>query len=166
MPAARAAASREPPSSTSARASIRRAALASRHRPASRRSSTAPSSFRVTATAMAPPAHRLHRRSTPSGRAWRYGPNGHKPRPVVLALQLRFAVISGPLRRHGLEVADGGRGGQGCAGALGLLAAGGEAADPAAVQPGAGGGLGRAVSGWPAPARAAQDRVDAGGGGG
>jgi len=26
---------------------------------------------------------------------------------------LRFAVISGPLRRHGLEVADGGRGGQG-----------------------------------------------------
>src|SRR4051812_27767169 len=55
MPAARAASSREDPSSTSARASIRRAALASRHRAASRRSSTAPGSFRVIATVMAPP---------------------------------------------------------------------------------------------------------------
>src|SRR5438270_12873183 len=55
MPAARAAPSREAPSSTSARASIRRAALASRHRAASRRSSTAPGSFRVLATVMAPP---------------------------------------------------------------------------------------------------------------
>src|SRR5689334_4020994 len=61
MPAARAASSREDPSSTSARASIRRAARASRHRPASRRSSTAPSSFRVTATVMAP----LRRSATP-----------------------------------------------------------------------------------------------------
>src|SRR3954471_20920175 len=55
MPAARAASSREAPSSTSAGASIRRAALASRHRAASRRSSTAPGSFRVIATVMAPP---------------------------------------------------------------------------------------------------------------
>src|SRR5438445_11192241 len=55
MPAARAAPSREAPSSTSARASIRRAALASRHRAASRRSSTAPGSFRGIATVMAPP---------------------------------------------------------------------------------------------------------------
>src|SRR3954469_22515266 len=55
MPAGRAASSREAPSSTSARASIRRAARASRHRLASRRSSTAPSSFRVIATVMAPP---------------------------------------------------------------------------------------------------------------
>src|SRR5947209_15742566 len=55
MPAARAASSREAPSSTSARASIRTAALASRHRAASRRSSTAPGSFRVIATVMAPP---------------------------------------------------------------------------------------------------------------
>src|SRR3954454_2213774 len=55
MPAARAASSREAPSSTSAKASIRRAALASRHRAASRRSSTAPGSFRVIATVMAPP---------------------------------------------------------------------------------------------------------------
>src|SRR3954451_9987210 len=55
MPAARAASSREAPSGTSARASIRRAALASRHRAASRRSSTAPGSFRVIATVMAPP---------------------------------------------------------------------------------------------------------------
>ena len=58
MPAARAASSREAPSSTSARASIRRAARASRHRPASRRSSTAPSSFRVIAIVIAPPDRR------------------------------------------------------------------------------------------------------------
>src|SRR5690242_13150208 len=83
MPAARAASARETPSSTSARASIRRAARASRHRPASRRSSAAPGSRRVTATVMAPSADRLHRRSTPAGRAWRHGPNGHKPRPLV-----------------------------------------------------------------------------------
>src|SRR4051795_6467269 len=49
MPAARAASSREDPSSTSARASIRRAALASRHRAASRRRSPAPGSRRVIA---------------------------------------------------------------------------------------------------------------------
>src|SRR5436309_11073437 len=55
MPAARAASSREDPSSTRARASIRREAAVSRHRLASRRSSTAPSSLRVTATVMAPP---------------------------------------------------------------------------------------------------------------
>src|SRR4051812_4882590 len=53
MPAGRAASSREAPSST--RASIRREAAVSRHRLASRRSSTAPSSFRVIATVMAPP---------------------------------------------------------------------------------------------------------------
>src|SRR6478752_7274680 len=49
MPAARAASSREDPSSTSARASIRRAARASRHRAASRRRSPAPGSCRVIA---------------------------------------------------------------------------------------------------------------------
>src|SRR4051794_32327766 len=67
MPAARAASSREDPSSTSARASIRGAARAPRHRPASRRSSAAPSSSRVIATVMAPSADRPHRRSTASG---------------------------------------------------------------------------------------------------
>src|SRR3954462_3607116 len=82
MPAARAASAREPPSSTRASASMRRAAFASRHRPASRRSSPAPSSFRATATVMAPSVDRLHRRSTPAGRAWRHGPNGQKPRPL------------------------------------------------------------------------------------
>src|SRR4051795_2758217 len=55
MPAARAASSREAPSSTRAKASIRREAAVSRHRLASRRSSPAPSSFRVIATVMAPP---------------------------------------------------------------------------------------------------------------
>src|SRR3954452_8720868 len=53
MPAARAASSREAPSST--RASIRREAAVSRHRLASRRSSTAPGSFRLIPTVMAPP---------------------------------------------------------------------------------------------------------------
>ncbi len=55
MPAARAASARERPSSTRASASMRRAAFASRHRSASRRSSAAPGSFRVIATVMAPP---------------------------------------------------------------------------------------------------------------
>src|SRR3954454_14467856 len=55
MPAARAASSREAPSRTRAKASIRREAAVSRHRLASRRSSPAPSSFRVIATVMAPP---------------------------------------------------------------------------------------------------------------
>src|SRR5689334_5068244 len=55
MPAARAASAREAPSSTSAKASIRRAARASRHRPASRRRPPAPSSRRVIATVIAPP---------------------------------------------------------------------------------------------------------------
>src|SRR5689334_17078258 len=66
MPAARAAVSREPPSSTSARASIRRAARASGHRAASRRSSPAPSSRRVIATTIGPlptgPYRRINRR--------------------------------------------------------------------------------------------------------
>src|SRR3954471_16476389 len=55
MPAARAASAREAPSSTSAKASIRRAARASRHRPASRRRPPASGSRRVIATVIAPP---------------------------------------------------------------------------------------------------------------
>src|SRR5689334_12122972 len=66
MPAARAAVSREPPSSTSARASIRRAARASQHRAASRRRPPAPSSRRVIATTIGPlptgPYRRINRR--------------------------------------------------------------------------------------------------------
>jgi SRSO17 transposase len=42
-------------------------------------------------------------------------------------------MISGLLRRQGSEVTGGGRHDRGCAGAVGLLAARGEAADPAAV---------------------------------
>src|SRR3954452_19117111 len=72
----------------------------------------------------------------------------------LLALQLRLAKISGLLRRHGSEVTDGGRRDRGCAGAVGRLAAGGEAADPAALHPGAGRGLGGAVPGRPARAGA------------
>jgi hypothetical protein len=49
VPAARAAASRELPSSTEAKASIRRETAAARHRFASRRSSPASSSRRVIA---------------------------------------------------------------------------------------------------------------------
>src|SRR5689334_21493082 len=99
MPAARAASAREAPSGTSARASIRRAARASRHRPASRRSSAAPGSRRVTATVMAPSADRLHRRSTPAGRAGRHGPNGHKPRPLVLRRELGLPPGPNPFAR-------------------------------------------------------------------
>src|SRR3954452_24242611 len=67
MPAARAAPSREPPSSTSAKASIRRAALASRHRPASRRSSPALSSRRVTSTTIGPLPTGPYRRTNRQG---------------------------------------------------------------------------------------------------
>src|SRR4051812_15166497 len=83
-----------------------------------------------------------------------------------LALQLRLRAISGLLRRHGSEVTGGGRRDRGCAGAVGRLASGGEAADAAAVHAGAGGDLGGAVPGRPAPPRAAQDRLGAGRGGG
>src|SRR3954463_8911036 len=55
MPAARAASSREAPSSTSAGASPRGEAAPSRPRLASRRRSPAPSSCRVIPTVMAPP---------------------------------------------------------------------------------------------------------------
>src|SRR3954452_8968305 len=82
-----------------------------------------------------------------------------------LALQLCFRAISGLLRRHGSEVTGGGRRDRGCAGAVGRLAAGGEAADQAAVHAGAGGGLGGAVPGRAPRPRAAQDRLDAGRGG-
>src|SRR5690349_1172413 len=84
MPAARAASSREAPSSTSARASIRRAARASRHRPASRRSSTAPSSFRVTATVMAP----LRRSATPpiNARGPRMAPRAQRSEARALGM--------------------------------------------------------------------------------
>jgi len=55
MPAARAASVRVWPSSTSANASIRRAAAASRLRPAASRNPAASSSVRVIATAIAAP---------------------------------------------------------------------------------------------------------------
>src|SRR4051794_11008719 len=61
---------------------------------------------------------------------------------LVLALQLCFRAISGLLRRHGSEVTGGGRRDRGCAGAVGRLASGGEAAGPGAVHAGAGGGGG------------------------
>src|SRR4051794_39915336 len=85
---------------------------------------------------------------------------------TLLALQLPFSTISGLLRRHGSEITRGGCRGRGCAGVVGLFAARGEAADAAAVQPRAGGGLGGAVSWWaPAGPRGA-DRVGGGAGGG
>ncbi len=66
--------------------------------------------------------------------------------------------------RHGSEVRLAGVRSR-SAGAVGLFAAGGETAAPATIHAGAGGGLGRAVPGRPARARAAQNRLDAGGGG-
>src|SRR4051812_50027411 len=83
-----------------------------------------------------------------------------------LALQLCFRAISGLLRRHGSEVTGGGRRDRGCAGAVGRLAAGGEAADPAAVHPGAGGGLGGGVSWRAAPPPAGPSPAGGGPGGG
>src|SRR3954464_1090076 len=85
MPAARAASSREAPSSTSARASISLAARASRHRPATRRSSTAPSSFRVTATVMAP----LRRSATPpiNARGPRMAPRAQRSEARALGIR-------------------------------------------------------------------------------
>ena len=68
-------------------------------------------------------------------------------RRAGLALQLPLGAISGLLRRHGSEVTGGGRRDRGCVGVVGLLAAGGEAAHPAAVHAGAGGPLGGAVPG-------------------
>src|SRR5690348_17948876 len=91
MPAARAASSREAPSSTSARASIRRAARASRHRPASRRSSTAPSSFRVTATVMAP----LRRSATPpiNPRGPRMAPRAQRSEARALGITVYLGYV-------------------------------------------------------------------------
>src|SRR4051812_42265859 len=86
---------------------------------------------------------------------------------VALALQLCFRAISGLLRRHGSEVTGGGRRDRGCAGAVGRLAARGEAADQAALHPGAGRGLGGAVFwGGPPPPAAAEPGGGGGGGGG
>src|SRR3954454_23206126 len=102
MPAARAASSREAPSSTSARASIRRAARASRHRPASRRSSTAPSSFRVTATVMAP----LRRSATPpiNARGPRMAPRAQRSEARALGISGDLVGGLGPDEGRGIVV--------------------------------------------------------------
>ena len=107
MPAARAASSREAPSSTSARASIRRAARASRHRPASRRSSPAPSSRRVTATVMAP----LRRSATPpiNARRPRMAPRAQRSEAGAVGITRgRPAPCLG--RRRRVPLGQGGRG--------------------------------------------------------
>src|SRR4051794_41871641 len=83
-----------------------------------------------------------------------------------LALQLRLRAISGLLRRHGSEVTGGGRRDRGCAGAVGRLASGGEAADAAAVHAGAGGGRGGGGSWAAAPAPAGGEPAGGGAGGG
>jgi len=83
MPAARAASARERPSSTRASASMRRAARASRHRPASRRSSTAPNSSRVIATVMAPPPIGYTADQRPRVARGATGPSGQELGPLV-----------------------------------------------------------------------------------
>src|SRR3954469_22642215 len=55
---------------------------------------------------------------------------------------------------------------RGDTGAVGGIAAGGKGADAPVVHAGAGSGIGGCVSGWAAGAGAAQDRLDAGRGGG
>src|ERR671921_370516 len=86
--------------------------------------------------------------------------------PSILALQLQFTLISESLDHHDSEIMDGGWIGRGDAGAVGVVVAGRQGADPAAVPAGAHGAIRGVVPGRFARARAAQDRLDAGGSGG
>src|SRR5215207_9704885 len=70
----------------------------------------------------------------------------------ALALQLRSISGSDSLGHHDSEIMDDGRVGGGDAGAVGLVVAGCEGADAAAVPAGPNGSLGRALSGCAARA--------------
>src|SRR3954454_12641636 len=75
-------------------------------------------------------------------------------------------LISESLGHHDSEIMDGSWIGRGDAGAVGVVVAGRQGADPAAVPAGAHGAIRGVVPGRSARARAAQDGLDAGGGGG
>src|SRR4051794_10571567 len=83
-----------------------------------------------------------------------------------LALQLRSRVISEFLAHHDSWIMDGGWVGRGDAGAVGVVVAGREGADRAAVPASAHGAFCGVVPGCAPWAGAAQDGLDAGGGGG
>src|SRR5919107_4325347 len=83
----------------------------------------------------------------------------------LLALQLRSRLVSDLLGHRDSEIMDGGWIGRGDAGAVGVVVAGRQGAHPAAVPAGAHGAIRGVVPGRFARARAAQDGLDAGGGG-
>src|SRR3954451_13181480 len=85
---------------------------------------------------------------------------------VSLALQLRSRVISESLAHHDSGIMDDGWVGRGDAGAVGVVVAGREGADRAAVPASAHGAVCGVVPGCAPWAGAAQDGLDAGGGGG
>src|SRR4051812_39594402 len=82
-------------------------------------------------------------------------------RPITEALQLRSRLISESLGHQDSGIMDGGWIGRGDAGAVGVVVAGRQGSDPTSVPTGTHGVLRGAVSGRPARAGAAQDRLDA-----
>src|SRR3954454_8941589 len=84
----------------------------------------------------------------------------------ALALQLKSMLISESLGHHDSEIMDGSWIGRGDAGAVGVVVAGRQGANPAAVPAGTHGAIRGVVPGRSARARAAQDGLDAGGSGG
>src|SRR3954464_11936707 len=85
---------------------------------------------------------------------------------TILALQLQSMLISESLGHHDSEIMDGSWIGRGDAGAVGVVVAGRQGANPAAVPAGTDGAIRGVVPGRSARARAAQDGLDAGGSGG
>src|SRR3954452_13930781 len=77
-----------------------------------------------------------------------------------------FLARGSDLLPDGWERMDERRVNQGNIGAVGRIVAGGKGADAPLVHAGTGSGIGGSVSGWAAGAGAAQDRLDAGRGGG
>src|SRR3954465_9372418 len=87
-------------------------------------------------------------------------------REQALTLQLQSMLISESLGHHDSEIMDGSWIGRGDAGAVGVVVAGRQGANPAAVPAGTDGAIRGVVPGRSARARAAQDGLDAGGSGG
>src|SRR3954452_10534241 len=83
-----------------------------------------------------------------------------------LALQLRCMLISESLGHHDSEIMDGSWIGRGDAGAVGVVVAGRQGAEPAAVPAGTHGAIRGVFPGRSARPRAAQDGLEAGGSGG
>src|SRR3954463_12413567 len=86
---------------------------------------------------------------------------GREKGSAGLALQLQSMLISESLGHHDSEIMDGGWIGRGNAGAVGVVVAGRQGADPALVPAGAHSAIRGVVPGRPARAGAAQDGLDA-----